>query len=96
MEKFLEKIQQSTSKRWEVTETTTKVMKELMEQHLVQPTKVHTMIQVFMATLTKDMRTLSDNTTTHEATLEELIYCRIVLLDDQYEVWETYVRDKRP
>jgi hypothetical protein len=29
-------------------------MMDLIEQHLIQPTKVHTMIQAFMATLSKD------------------------------------------
>lgn len=90
MEQIHEKIQQSIGKRREVTETTTKVMKKLMEQHLVHPTKVENNIQAFMATLRKDMRTLSKNTTTHEAALKEHFYRRIVFLNDQYEVWEAY------
>jgi hypothetical protein len=57
----------------EITESTTKVTMDLIEKHLIQPTKVHTMIQAFMATLEKDMQTLNDNTTMHEATLEELV-----------------------
>jgi hypothetical protein len=94
MEQLLEKIQQSTNHRQEVTEAATKVTIELMEQHLVQPTKVHTMIQAFMATLVKDMRTLNENTTSHEVALEELSYRRVISLYDQFEVWTTYIRDK--
>jgi hypothetical protein len=66
-----QKIQQRTSQRLEVTEATTKVTIKLMEQHLVQPSKVHTMIQAFMATLEKDMKTLTNNSTSHEAALKE-------------------------
>jgi hypothetical protein len=72
MEQLIEKVQQSTSHRREVIESTSKVTMDLIEQHLIQPTKVHTMIQGFMATLEKDMQNLNDNTTMHEATLEEL------------------------
>jgi hypothetical protein len=67
---------------------------DLIEQHLIQPTKVHTMIQVFMATLAKDMKTLNDNTTMHEASLEELAYHQIISLYDPLEIWTTYIWDK--
>jgi hypothetical protein len=63
-----------------------KVTIELMEKHLVHLTKVHAMIQEFMATLEKDMKTLTDNIASHEASLEELLYRRIISLNDQYEV----------
>jgi hypothetical protein len=69
---------------------------DLIEQHLIQPTKVHTMIQAFMAMLSKDMQTLKDNTTMHTTTLEELAYRRVMSLYDQLEIWTTYIRDKRP
>jgi hypothetical protein len=44
-----------------------------------------------MATLTKDMKTLSDKTVAHEVSLKERFYHGIVSFDDQYEFWETYV-----
>jgi hypothetical protein len=47
-----------------------------------------------MATLVKDMQTLSDNTTMHKASLKELAYHWIVALYDQLEMWTTYIRDK--
>jgi hypothetical protein len=53
---------------------------DLIEQHLIQPTKVHTMIQAFMATLSKDMQTLDDNIAMHTTSLEELAYHRISTL----------------
>jgi hypothetical protein len=59
MEHLLEKIQQNINQRWERVEATTKVTIELMEEHLIQPAKVQTMIQAFMATLTRDMKTLT-------------------------------------
>jgi hypothetical protein len=52
------------------------------------------MIQAFMDTLEKDMNTLNDNTTMHEATLEELSYHRVISLYDQFKIWTTYIRDK--
>jgi hypothetical protein len=45
-----------------------------IEQHLLQPTKVQTMIQYFMATLSKDMSPFEDNIVMHNETLEGLIY----------------------
>jgi hemerythrin superfamily protein len=71
-----------------------KVTIELMEEHLIQPTKVQTMIQAFMATLTRDMKTLTDNSTSHTTSLEELLYRRVISIEGQYQVWATYVRDK--
>jgi len=67
---------------------------ELMEHHLIQPTKVHTMIQAFMETLAKDTRTIIDNTVIHEATFEELSYCIVLSLYNQLKIWTTYIRDK--
>jgi hypothetical protein len=70
MEQLLDKIQKNTNHIHEVTKVATKETIELMGQHLIQPAKVHTMIQEFMATLAKDMRTLSHNIVVHEASLE--------------------------
>jgi hypothetical protein len=86
----------NTSHRKEVIELATKVTMDLIEQHLIQPTKFHTMIQEFMATFSKDMQTLKDNMTMHTTALEELAYHRVMSLYDQLEIWKTYVRDKRP
>jgi hypothetical protein len=74
MEELVDKIQDNTSHRREVTESTTTVTMDLIEKHLIQPTKVHTMIQAFMAMLSKDIQTLKDNTTMHATSLEELAY----------------------
>jgi hypothetical protein len=48
----------------------------------------------FMATLAKDMKTLTDNSVAHEAAPMEILYCRIISLNDHYEVWAAYARDK--
>ena len=45
---------------------------DLIEQHLIQLTKVHTMVQAFMTTLEKDMHTLNDNLEMHTSTIEEI------------------------
>jgi hypothetical protein len=55
---------------------------DLIEQHLIQPTKVHTMVQAFMTTLEKYMQTLDDNVVMHMSTIEELAYKRLVSLHD--------------
>jgi len=67
---------------WEIVESDTKVTMELMEQHLIQTTKVHIMIQAFMATLEKYMKTLTNNTSLHEDSLEEIPYCIFISLYD--------------
>jgi hypothetical protein len=74
----------------------TTVTTDLIEQHLIQPTKVHTMVQAFMATLSKDMQTLDDNVAMHTTTIEELAYRRLISLHDQLEIWVAYLRDKNP
>lgn len=82
MEELVDKIQDNISHRQEVTQSPTKVMMHLIEQHLIQPTKFHTMIQEFMATLSKDTLTLKYNTTMHTTSLEELSYRQISTLYD--------------
>ena len=89
----MDKVQDSTSHRKPIVETTTMVTTYFIE-HLLQPTKVQTMIQDFMATFSKDMSPLEDNIVMHNATLEGLIYRKIRSLCDQLEVWTTYLRDK--
>jgi hypothetical protein len=78
----------------EEDQATMKVTIELMEEHLVQPTKTQTMIQDFMANLTRDMKLFHNNSTSHATTLEELLYHRVISIEGQHEVWEAYVRDK--
>jgi hypothetical protein len=77
-------------------EATTTVTMDLIEQHLIQPTKVHTMVQAFMATLSKYMQTLDDNVAMHTTTIEELAYHRLISLYDQLEIWVAYLWDKSP
>jgi hypothetical protein len=96
MEKLVKKIQQHINQRLEKDEATMKVTIGLMEEHLIQPTKVKTMIQAFMATLVRDMKALTDNSTSHDAALEEILYQRIISLNGKYEVWVRYVNDKNP
>jgi len=57
----------------------------LIEKHLIQPTKVRTMIQAFMDTVEKDMQNLNRNNIMHQDTLEELTYCQIITLYNQLE-----------
>jgi hypothetical protein len=54
----------------------TRVTVDLMDDHLVKPTRTKNMIQAFMVNLTRDMKTLSQNSTTHEASLESLLFHR--------------------
>jgi hemerythrin superfamily protein len=82
------------NQRQEDAQAATKVTIDLMEEHLIQPTKTQTMIQDFMANLTRDMKTLSNNSTSHATSLEELLYHRVISIEGQHEAWEAYVRDK--
>jgi hypothetical protein len=94
MEELVDKVQDNTNHRRSVIEATTTITTDLIEKHLLQPIKLHTMIQAFMETLLKDMSTLEDNIAMHNATLEELAYRRIISLYDQLEVWTTYLKGK--
>jgi hypothetical protein len=70
------------------------VSTDLIDQHLLQPVKLHTMVQDFMTKLEKDMSALDDNITMNDATLEQLTYRRIESLYDQLEVWIAYLQRK--
>jgi hypothetical protein len=95
-EELVEKVHNNTNQRREVVEATTTVSTDLIDQHLLQPVKLHTMIQAFMTTLAKDMSTLEDSVALNNAMLEKLTYRRIESLYDQLEVWTTYLRNKNP
>jgi hypothetical protein len=60
---------------------------DLIDQHLLQPTKLHTMIHAYMTRLEKDMSALDDSISMIEAMLEKLSYRRIESLYNQLEVW---------
>jgi hypothetical protein len=94
MKQVFEKIKYNMNYRPERAQATTKVTIELMEENLIQPTKVQTMIQEFMATLTRDMKNLIDNSTSHTTNLEELLYQIFISIESQYQVLEACVRDK--
>jgi hypothetical protein len=95
-EELVDKVHDNTNQRKEVVEATTTISTDLIDQHLLQPVKLHTMIQAFMTTLAKDMSTLEDNMAMNNAALEQLTYRRIRSLYDQLEIWTTYIRDKNP
>jgi hypothetical protein len=96
MEELVDNIQDNKSHKWKVTKSATIVTMNLIEQHLIQPKKVHTMVHEFMATLSKDMQTLYDNVAMHIYTIEEFAYHRLISLYDQLKIWTTYLRDKSP
>jgi hypothetical protein len=58
----------------EDAQAVTRVTTDMMEEHLVKPTKTQNMIQDFMVNLMRDMKTLSHNSASHEASLETLLY----------------------
>jgi hypothetical protein len=71
-----------------------KVTVDLMNDHVVKPSRCQNMIETFMVNLTRDMKTLSQNSTTHEVSLKSLFYCRIISISGYHEVWSSYIRDK--
>jgi hypothetical protein len=92
--KLIEKVQYITSCKWEVTKLASKVTIDLIEHHLIHPTKVCTMIQALKANLEKDMYTLSDNIFMHKDALEESTYHKVMSLYDHLEIKNFYIRDK--
>jgi hypothetical protein len=95
-EELVDKVHDNTNHRKSVVEASHHNFHRSNREHLLQPVKLHTMIQAFMETLLKDMSTLEDNISMHNATLEQLAYRRIRSLYDQLEVWTTYLREKNP
>jgi hypothetical protein len=83
IEKLVDKVHDSTNLRKAVVEASTAISTDLIDQHLLQPIKIHTMIQAFMTTLVKDMSTLEDSVAMNNTTLEQLAYRRIISLYDQ-------------
>jgi hypothetical protein len=93
-EELVDKVHDNTNQRKSVVEASTTVSTELIEQHLLQPIKLHTMIQAFMVTLLKDMGTIEDSVAMKNVALEQLTYRRIRSLYDQLEIWTTHIRGK--
>jgi hypothetical protein len=76
-EEWVENVHDKTNQRRVVFETTNTITTNLIYQHLMQPVKIHTMIQAFMTTLAKYMSTLEDIVNMNNASLEKLVYMRI-------------------
>jgi hypothetical protein len=60
----------------------------LMEENLSKLAKTQTMIHAFMANLKRHIKTLSNNSSSHESILETLLYYKIVSIGGQHEAWE--------
>jgi hypothetical protein len=95
MEELVNVVQESTSKIRQIVETSTFVSTDLIDQHFLQPTKLHTMIQDYMKKMEKYMNSLDDSVSMIEAMLEQLSYRRIESLYNQLVVWTTYLQRKR-
>jgi hypothetical protein len=54
------------------------------------------MIQAFMDTLEKYMETLTNNTSLHEDSLQEISYCIFISLYDQLDIRIAYIKHKSP
>jgi hypothetical protein len=86
IEELVDKVHGNLNQRISLVEATTTITTGLIDQHLLQPIKLHTMIQDFMTTLTKDTSTLEESMAMDNATLEKLVYRRIRSLFDQLEI----------
>jgi hypothetical protein len=73
---------------------TQRVSNTMMTEHLIKPSKDHNIIHSFLATLKRDMKTLSQNLIIHEVTLEALLFPTIILIPGYHEIWVAYIRDK--
>jgi hypothetical protein len=67
-----------------------RVIVALMNDHHVRPTRVQNMIQAFLTNLTRDKKSFAQNSTTHEVSLESLLYCRINSISSYHEAWVAY------
>jgi hypothetical protein len=54
---------------------------ELMDEHLVHSANVESMIQAFMANLARDITNLTENSSFHAVSLEELLYQIFVAIE---------------
>jgi hypothetical protein len=79
---MVNEFQDNTNRRKQIAEATTFISIDLIDQHLLQPIKFHTMVQDFVIKLEKDMRTFDENIALNNETLEQLIYRRIKSLYD--------------
>jgi hypothetical protein len=86
MEELVNKVKDSTNHIRGFIEAATTVTMDLIEQHLIQPMKVHTMVHAFVTTLSKYIQTLDDNVVMHMTTIEDLAYRRLVSFHDQLEI----------
>jgi hypothetical protein len=91
MEELVNVVWEITSWRRQVVETSNFVSTDLIDQHLIQPTKLHTMIQTYMKKLEKEMRALDDSVDMIESMMEKLSYRRIEALYNHQEVRKTYL-----
>ena len=87
-------VKKNKNQRKQIVEETTFVSTELVDQHLLQLVKLHTMVQAFMTKLEKYMNNIDDNISMNNAKLEKLTYRRIKSLYDHLEVWMAYLRRK--
>jgi hypothetical protein len=71
-EELVDKVHNNTSQRRAVVEAATTISTNLIDQHMLQPVKLHTMIHAFMIALAKDMSTLEDSVALNNAMLEQL------------------------
>jgi len=67
---LVDKVYDNTNQRKEVVEEATTISIDLIDRHLLQLVKLHTMIQYFMMTLVKYMTTLEDNMDINNVALE--------------------------
>jgi hypothetical protein len=71
-----------------------KVIVYLMHDHLMKMTRTENTIQTFMVNLTRNMKTLSQNSIAHEASLESLLLCKILFISRNHEVWASYLKKR--
>ena len=64
-------VQDNTNRRKTIVEVATFISIDLIDQHFLQPIKLHTMVQAFVTKLEKDMRTLDDSISMKKETLEQ-------------------------
>jgi hypothetical protein len=91
MKELVNAVQESTIRRRQIVETSTFVSTDLIDHYLIQPMKLHTMIQAYMKKLEKDRSNLDDSMAMIEAMLKQLSFRRIESLYNQLEVWMAYI-----
>jgi hypothetical protein len=66
----------------------------VLKKHISIPSKDNNFLSSFLVTLKNVMDTMSQDATTYEVTLEDLLFRRVIRIVSYHDVWIAYFKDK--